>query len=561
MLTSKTCGRVAVLFGLVAAAAPAAPAVAADPPRPDHRSPVHYRPAQGNFADPVPFFWKGTYHVFYLRGDTAKVPWEHIASKDLVHWEELPTALVSDGPADGFDGEHMFTGSVVEHGGTFHLYYTGWNPRNPKGREFVVHATSPDLLKWTKHPGHAFPPDGKVYANKQDSDFRDPFVFREAPTGRWQMLLCARAAPDNRPVTGVYSSADLVTWRPEAPLCDGYKGTPECPDLFRLGERTYLVVSPSDNVTTYRTADRLAGPWSAGPGRPLDTPIWYAAKSQFDGKRHVVTGWLRDLEGDSDGGAFRWGGTQSIPRELFAGPAGELLSRPVPEARAAYAVAALDLANRPKVVNLTAAGEPSDAPGPWRYEGGRLVGDGAALTRARVAVPADYHLSLAVKLTGPAATFALALRQKDQPSSHYRLEVRPSRGEATLAGPKSDAVRPVPFAAGEDVRIEAFVQGSLIECFVNGGHAFSGRAYGNPDGTLDLLVTGGKAEVREFAVRTAAPAPRSDGRGPAWPVGPARPRVKRPAPTTAGEHSWPSCKSTRPSAARRSRSPRPRARR
>lgn len=495
--------RAAVVLGVAAAFATGA--TAADPAHPDLRSPVHFRPAKGNFADPIPFFWKGTYHVFYLRGDTPKVPWEHIASKDLVTWEELPTALVSDGKADGFDGEHMFTGSVVERDGTFHIFYTGWNPRNPKGREFILHATSPDLVKWTKHPGHAFPPDGTAYANKQDSDFRDPFVFRDGPNDRWQMLLCARAGGDNRPVTGLYSSADLVTWRPEAPLCDGYRGTPECPDYFRLGERHYLVVSPSDHVTTYRTAARLAGPWSAAPGPALDTPIWYAAKSQFDGKRHVITGWLRDLEGGSDWGNYRWGGTQSIPRELFAGPAGELLSRPVPEARAPYAKTAVDLAARPKVVPLTPEGNPAADGGPWRYEGERLVAESVGVTRARLEVPADYHLRMTVRLTGPSATFALTMRQRARPSDCYRLEVRPAKGEATLAGFKTDFPRPVGFVAGEDIRLEAFVQGSLIECFVNDRHAFSGRAYTNADGALDMLVTGGKAEVRELVVRTAPP--------------------------------------------------------
>ena len=495
-------------LGLVAIAC-ATTTNAADPPllHPDLRSPVHFRPAKGNFADPIPFFWKGTYHVFYLRGDTAKVPWEHVASEDLVTWRELPTALAPSGPDDGPDGHHMFTGSVVESDGTFHLFYTGHNPQNPKGLEFVLHATSPDLVTWTKRPERALRPDGATYADKRDSDFRDPFVFRDAPGGRWQMLLCARAAPDNRPVTGLYSSADLVTWRPEAPLCDGYRGTPECPDLFKLGARQYLVVSPSDHITTYRTAERFAGPWSAAPGVALDTPIWYAAKSQFDGKRHVITGWLRDLEGGSDWGNYRWGGTQSIPRELFAGPRGELFSRPVPEARVPYSKTAVDLAGRPKLTTLTPEGKPAADAGPWHYEGGHLVAVSAGLTRARLEVPADYRLSMVVKLTGPAATLAVTFRQKAEPSNSYRLEVRPSKGEATLAAFKMDFPRPVGFVPGEDVRIEAFVQGSLIECFVNERYAFSGRAYTNADGALDLLVTGGKAEVRELVVRTAPPRP------------------------------------------------------
>ena len=170
-----------------------------------------------------------------------------------------------------------------------------------------------------------------------------------------------------------------------------------------------------------------------------------------------------------------------------------------------YSKAAVDLAGRPKLTTLTPEGKPSADAGPWRYEGGHLVGEAAGFTRARLEVPADYHLKMVAKLTGPAATLALAFRQKDHPSSHYRLEVRPSKGEATLAAFKMDFPRPVAFVAGEDVRIEAFVQGSLIECFVNDRAAFSCRAYTNADGALDLLVTGGKAEVRELTVRTAAP--------------------------------------------------------
>ena len=63
----------------------------------------------------------------------------------------------------------------------------------------------------------------------------------------------------------------------------------------------------------------------------------------------------------------------------------------------------------------------------------------------------------------------------------------------------------MPFEAGRDIHIEAFVQGPLIECFLNGSHAFSGRAYQFREGALDLLVTNGKAEVRELVVKVPKP--------------------------------------------------------
>ncbi|MEO7318767.1 MAG: family 16 glycoside hydrolase, partial [Chthoniobacteraceae bacterium] len=234
------------------------------------QSPVQFRPAAGRLADTIPFFHRGEYHIFYLLADMGKVPWEHIVSRDLVQWRELPRALASDGPPASTDGENMFTGGVVERDGRWHIFYTGWNPRHPVNREHVCHATSTDGIAWTKHPEHTFTADGTHYDASRENDFRDPFVFWNEEEKQWWMLLCARAAGDKRPVTGVATSRDLVKWEQQQPLCDGYRGTPECPDIFRIGGTWYLIVSPSEGVTTYRTAPALRGPWSPAPGTPID---------------------------------------------------------------------------------------------------------------------------------------------------------------------------------------------------------------------------------------------------------------------------------------------------
>ena len=74
----------------------------------------------------------------------------------------------------------MFTGSVVEGLGRFHIFYTGDNGANPRGTEFIMHATSPDLIHWTKHPEDMIAPDGIHYKNARSRDFRDPYVFWNA---------------------------------------------------------------------------------------------------------------------------------------------------------------------------------------------------------------------------------------------------------------------------------------------------------------------------------------------------------------------------------------------
>ena len=52
---------------------------------------LHYSPEDGIVGGPMPFFWKGEYHLFYLgRGGRR-----HIVSEDLVNWKELPIASSS----------------------------------------------------------------------------------------------------------------------------------------------------------------------------------------------------------------------------------------------------------------------------------------------------------------------------------------------------------------------------------------------------------------------------------------------------------------------------------
>ena len=50
---------------------------------------------------------------------------------------------------NGPDGLHQFTGSVCEKDGTFYCFYTGHNPANPAGLEFVRLATSTDDSQMT----------------------------------------------------------------------------------------------------------------------------------------------------------------------------------------------------------------------------------------------------------------------------------------------------------------------------------------------------------------------------------------------------------------------------
>jgi hypothetical protein len=53
------------------------------------------------------------------------------------------------------------------------------------------------------------------------------------------------------------------------------------------------------------------------------------------------------------------------------------------------------------------------------------------------------------------------------------------------------------------VRIQAFVQGTIIECFINSQYAYSWRAYNLPHGKLGLEANGGPVQVESLRVMLA----------------------------------------------------------
>ena len=441
------------------------------PTRANYDSPIHYRPKDLILADTIPFFWKGEYHIFYLRAGEGGTPWAHVVSRDLTNWKELPDALPLGAP-DEPDGENVFTGSVLEHQGVFHIFYTGWNPRTPI-RERIMHATSDDLIHWKKIPEHAFAADGVHYQNQRGEDFRDPFVFWNEKEQCFWMLLCARSAADGRPVTGLATSTDLIHWKQEEPLCSDYKLTPECPDLFEINGTWYLIVSPSENFTVYRTAPSPRGPWTKPPFEQIDSSIFYAAKRMYDEKRHVITGWIRDLDGERDDGAYRWGGSQSLAREIYADSKGQLASRPAQEV-------------------IDRFSKQTTQAGPLEIASGSVY-----------ETHAPKHLLLDTRIRVPTnGATTIHFRRQQKEGRSYRLQVN-ANGAIALTGPAFRHETTVSPPRGEPLRVLAFLQDSILECFIGEEKALSARVYDLSDGSLAIQSTGGETRIDSLEIRSA----------------------------------------------------------
>ena len=461
---------------------------------------MRFAPREGEVGDPIPFFWKGEYHLFYLKprgplGD--RYPWSHAVSTDLIHWEELPDAL-TPGEHGAPDSGGCWTGSVIAAEGKFHIFYTGWNPGHPTPQT-ICHATSEDLVSWTKDRGNPLlGPDASLYAT---ADWRDPFVFWNAEEQCYWMLITAKLAErKGRRAQGclaVAQSADLSFWQVCPPLwLFNRPHPPECPDLFRKDGRWALVFS--DLWTTHRTADNLLGPWRRSEEPELDDCGFYAAKTFHAGERNLLVGWVASHQGGGDGGGRLWGGALSLPRELRLDEQGAMCVSPAAEVMGKLAPLA-----RPRLADLC------PAMGEWQAKGTQataLADEGDCLA-VLGEMPDDYAVELNLRLS-KGARAGIVARLSEGGDKGYMVTLDHSRGRLAFSRWENWREgrplyeRPLHIAAGRAHHCCVFVEGTVLEAFVDGRTALSARIYDFAGGGLGLYATGGRATFSKLRVST-----------------------------------------------------------
>jgi len=171
--------------------------------------------------------YEGEYHLFYQHNpyerEWENMSWGHAVSKDMVHWQELPTALLPD--------EHgtMFSGStVIDYDNT-----AGFNKGNTPAMVAAYTANTADKQTqciaysldkgrtWTKYTKNPII-DSKAKWNSVDT--RDPRLFWYKSGKHWVMVL------NERDGHSIYNSKNLKDWTFESHTT----GFWECPDLFEL---------------------------------------------------------------------------------------------------------------------------------------------------------------------------------------------------------------------------------------------------------------------------------------------------------------------------------------
>ncbi|WP_249869095.1 glycoside hydrolase family 32 protein [Oceanobacillus saliphilus] len=319
--------------------------VASDP----YRLYYHIMPPVGLLNDPNGFvFYKGQYHMFYqwnpFRTEHGAKFWGHVVSNDLVHWQDAEMALAPD---QWYDKNGCYSGSAVVFQEKLYVFYTG-NVKNEQGNResYQCLAVSADGIHFDKKGPVIDVPPGYT------PHFRDPKVFEK--DGKWYMVIGAQTEEEKGEAV-IYTSSDLENWRFKGAIAgSGLNGLSdfgymwECPDLFDLGGKDILIVSPQglapkgfefNNIfqSGYFAGDvdyeRVS--FNHGAFVELDRGFdFYAPQTTTDASgRRILVGWMGNAE-ETDAiqptVKKEWIHALTLPRELESKD-GKLLQHPVEE--------------------------------------------------------------------------------------------------------------------------------------------------------------------------------------------------------------------------------------
>ncbi len=282
----------------------------------------------------------------------------------------------------------------------------------------------------------------------------------------WWMLLHAIVPDGSAPAMGLYTSHDLINWKPSKPLLVYPRElSGDCPFIFPSQGKWFLNFADYH----YKTASQPEGPYDATV-KTFDCGDLRVPKVMWDGKRFVLIGWLMDYENKVDSGQAQWGGTLCMPRELWTDSAGNEYQRPLPEVIDAFRSTS-------------------------RRQSGKF-------TRAlSVKAPSDFMFHAQLQPETPATKLIVRFPEtKNKTEKDYHLSIDLLSKEVELASSYKSYKRICTIDPSKPVDVRIFWIGDVLECFVNDAWAFTMHAYEKKPGNISIGSQNGLVKVASYEV-------------------------------------------------------------
>ncbi len=166
----------------------------------------------------APFYYQGLYHIFYQANPHAPVwdnlCWGHLVSKDMIGWTDAGIALYPDREEIDIDGCWSGSACIDTNGKPLIFYTAGNNKELPNQSVAIAHPQDTEdtkLRTWIKDGVALRQGIGKGFLG----EFRDPFVWRKGNT--YYILIGTGNENNGGGNALVYTSTDLKEF-----VCHGF---------------------------------------------------------------------------------------------------------------------------------------------------------------------------------------------------------------------------------------------------------------------------------------------------------------------------------------------------
>ncbi len=299
-----------------------------------HRPIYHFTAPEGHaypFDPNGAIYWKGKYHLGYIyqkfRYNRPEHVWGHAVSTDLFHWTLYPDMLnIKDGDIERgiFSG-----GTFLSRDGIPHIMYHGEGASS----NMVAYSTDDELKVWKKFEGNPIlvtPAENSPMAGKYTA--WDPEGWYDKKTDYYYQIAGGNPA-------ALFKSKDMYKWEYLGDFISPVNRKNHlfedisCPDFFKIGNKDILVFISHYMGTQYYIGTFSNDRYHIEKYGRMNWPggTFFAPEQLVDDKgRNIIWGWVLERK-PANLPNFGWSGIMSLPRVLTLSPQNELLINPPEE--------------------------------------------------------------------------------------------------------------------------------------------------------------------------------------------------------------------------------------
>jgi beta-fructofuranosidase len=433
------------------------------------------------------FYHKEKYHIFNQKNASnlflGQINWGHFSSPDLVNWTEHKPAIT---PEPGYDMNGIWSGhAVINDKGEPTLIYTAGGEKYGVGLAFPA---NDELTEWRKYEGNPV-----IYGQPEGysrTDPRDQYVWKEGDL--WYMIIGFGIAEEGiaKGAVLLYKSADLKKWNFVHTLFEGNPAIDnsgafwEMPLFFKTSGKYVLMV----NKTPQRGVPARALYWVGDFRNERFIPDNTIPRNLEVINRLLSPSLSYDKEGRLTTMAI-------IPDEIGS--------------RAAYQHGWTHLYSIPRVWNLRNSRiEQTPHPGLEQLRGERQTIKATVKDNSPILISQGTHQQeIKVRFaSAQSEQYGFILHKNPDNSEYSLIYYDVTTNEMVVDQRKSSLKKDIPLQirkdtypldSGKPEDFHLFIDGSVVEVFINGKEAFTTRIFPLQANSnqVEVFSSGGSMQV------------------------------------------------------------------